>query len=63
MVENLSLSSVGMLDSPDVTETVTATLGGVGQDAGIYLDSYLLSAIFIGKNTIKQQTGTGLKEQ
>ena len=40
MVENLSLSSVGMLDSPDIIETATATLGGVGQDARIYLDFF-----------------------
>lgn len=53
MVENLSLSSEGMLDSHDVTETVTATFSGVGQDASIYLGSFLLSAIFFGKNTIK----------
>ena len=63
MVGNLSLSHVRMPDSPDVTETVTATLGGVGQDAGIDFGSFLLGPSFFGKNTIRPQTGTGTKHQ
>ena len=34
-VENLSLLSAGILDTPGGTVTVTVTLDGVGQDVGL----------------------------
>ena len=46
-VENLSLLSASILDTPGVIATVTATLDGVGQDAGKELSSCKLRTSFL----------------